>query len=126
MRAMMLAAAALALAGCGGGDTADTGAANTTKMTAATPYADKLKTLDEMNRGLALRRAIRDSGQACKRVDRSAYQQDYENLSLWTARCSDSGAWAIFVAPNGDVQVRACKEAAQLGLPECRIAPASL
>ena len=43
-------------------------------------------------------------------------------MAMWAARCSDSGAWAVFVAPNGDVQVRACADAGQLGLPECRIA----
>lgn len=126
MTRWMIAAAAAALAGCGDDTADDGGATNRTRIVAATPYVDRLKALDEMNRGLALRRAIRDSGEACKRVDRSAYQQEYENLSLWTARCSDSGAWAIFIAPNGDVQVRACADASQLGLPECRIAQSSL
>src|SRR3546814_15644817 len=73
-----------------------------------------------MNRGLALRRAIQDSGERCKRVDSSGYQQDYRNLSMWTARCSDSGDWALFVAPTGDVQVRRCEDAASLELPTCR------
>lgn len=125
MRGLILLALA-PLAACGDGGGGEQAPANTAKMKAATPYVDRLKTLDELNRGLALRRAIRDSGQACKRVERSAYQVDYENLSMWTARCVDSGAWAVFVAPNGDVQVRACAEAAQLGLPECRIATSSL
>lgn len=121
MRKMLVGLGVLVLAGCGG-DVPGEADTNTTKMVAATPYVDKLKALDELNRGLALRRAIRDSGKPCKRAERSAYQQDYRNLSMWTARCSDSGAWAIFIAPNGDVQVRACEDAGQLELPECRIA----
>ena len=121
MRKFLIGCGTLLLAACGGGDDAEN-AANTTKVTAASPYVDQLKTLDEVNRGLALRRAIKDSGKECKRVERSAYQQDYKNMSMWVARCSDSGAWSLFIAPNGDVQVRACENAAQLGLPECRIA----
>ena len=118
----LIGCGALLLAGCGGGAGDEAGADNTIKMTAATPYVDQLKALDEINRGLALRRAIKDSGHACKRVERSAYQQDYRNMSMWVARCSDSGGWSLFIAPNGDVQVRACENAAELELPECRIA----
>lgn len=89
---------------------------------ASTPYVDQLRALGEMNRGLALRRAIQDSGEACKKVDVSGYQEDYRNMSMWTARCSDSGDWALFIAPNGDVQVRDCDDTVQLELPACRIA----
>ena len=121
MRTLLAGCAALLIAGCGGSGE-DGEASNTIKMTAATPYVDQLKALDETNRGLALRRAIKDSGHECKRVERSAYQQDYRNMSMWVARCSDSGAWSLFIAPNGDVQVRACENAAELELPECRIA----
>ena len=39
---------------------------------------------------------------------------------MWTARCSDGNDWAVFIAPNGDVQVRDCAEAATLALPACR------
>lgn len=127
MRKWTIAASALALHGCGGApDDPEPVQADKARIVAATPYVDRLRTLDEVDRGLALRRAILDSGERCKRVERSAYQQDYENMSLWTARCSDSGAWALFIAPNGDVQVRACADAAELGLPECRIAQSSL
>jgi hypothetical protein len=106
----------LGLAGCDGGGEP----ANTTKVTASTPYIEKLRALSEMNRGLALRRAIQDTGQACKKVDQSGYQEDYKNMSVWVARCSDGNDWALFVAPNGDVQVRSCAQSAQLGLPACR------
>ncbi len=112
---LLLAAASL-LTGCDGGD----GPRQTTKVRPASAYVDQLKGLSEMSRGLALRRAIQDSGSTCKKVDASGYQQDYQNLSMWTVRCSDGGDWAIFIAPNGDVQVRACKDAATLKLPACR------
>ena len=122
MRKLLIGSAAVLVAGCGGGGDETKAEGNTIRMTAASPYVDQLKALNEINRGLALRRAIKDSGQQCKRVDRSAYQQDYKNMSMWVARCSDSGAWSLFIAPNGDVQVRSCDDAAQLDLPECRIA----
>ena len=110
---------ALALAGCG--DKPAEAPKETRKMTASSPFVDQLKGLSELNRGLALRRAIQDSGSTCKKVEKSGYQEDYKNLSMWTARCSDTKDWAIFIAPNGDVQVRKCTDAAQLQLPACRI-----
>ena len=76
--------------------------------------------MSEAGRNLGLYRAVRDSSQRCKRVEGGAYQQQYRNLAMWTARCSDTGDWALFIAPNGDVQVRACADTAALGLPACR------
>lgn len=118
----VIAAAALLLGGCGGEAGGGDAAPRQTpaKMKASSPYVEQLKTLNEMNRGLALRRAVQDSGKRCRRVAQSGYQQDYTNLSMWVARCEPSGEWAIFIAPNGDVQVRDCKNSAELGLPACR------
>lgn len=113
----------LALAGCDGG--AEDGEARSIKVTGSTPYVEQLKALSDLNRGLALRRAVQDSGERCKRVETSGYQQDYQNLSMWTARCSDSGDWALFIAPNGDVQVRSCADVETLDLPVCRIVEAA-
>ena len=110
-------ALALALAGCdsGGGD-----APKTRSITASNPYVEQLKSLSEQNRGLGLRRAVQDTKQRCKKVETSAYQEDYKNLSMWTLRCTD-GEYGIFIAPSGDVQVRQCKDMKTLGLPECRL-----
>ena len=115
---MTIALVALALTACGDG-----GGGNTTsiRVTGSSDYESKLRGLSELSRGLALRRAIQDSGAVCKRVDIASYQEDYKNMSMWTARCSDSGDWSLFIAPNGDVQVRKCSDAAQLSLPACRI-----
>jgi hypothetical protein len=91
------------------------------KMKPHNPYVDQLKGLSELNRGLGLRRAILDTpGGKCKKVDYSGYQQDHKNLSMWTVRCNDGNDWAVFIAPNADVQVRACADARTLRLPECR------
>jgi hypothetical protein len=116
------AAAALLLAGCEDGAPEP----EVRKVEAANSYSDQLKGLSEVYRFLGLRRAILDNNQRCKRVDAGAYQQQYKTMAMWTAHCSDSGDWAIYIAPNGDVQVSQCRHAGQLGLPECRVpAPAA-
>src|SRR3712207_3011756 len=87
---------------------------NVTQVVAANPMSDQLKTLSEPTRNLGLYRAIRDNGRRCKRVERSAYQQQFKTMAMWTARCSDSGGWAVYIAPNGDVQVSPCADAREL------------
>lgn len=111
----MIAAGGLLVAGCEDGAPER----NVTRVVAANPMSDQLKALSEPTRNLGLYRAIRDNGRRCKRVDRGAYQQQYKTMAMWTARCSDTGDYALYIAPNGDVQVSACKDAGELGLPEC-------
>lgn len=82
---------------------------------------DRLHRLSDINRAIALRRAIYDSGSACRRVTESGYVQEYGNLSMWTANCGDGRSWAIFVGPDGTAQVRPCEEMAELKLPACEI-----
>jgi hypothetical protein len=82
---------------------------------------DRLHRLDDMNRAIALRRAIYDSGFACRSVRKSGYVQEYGNLSMWTASCADGRSWAIFVGPDGTAQVRDCREMRELKLPVCEI-----
>ena len=118
-----LVALALLCTACGDGG-GDQSRQNVTKIKAANPVSDQLKGLTEIYRYLGLRRAITDSGQRCKKVDRGAYQEEYKTMALWTAHCTDSGDWAIFIAPNSDVQVRRCANMEQLGLPACRTSSA--
>jgi hypothetical protein len=80
---------------------------------------DQLHQLDDMNRAIALKRAIYASGYTCKRVAKSGYVQEYKNLSMWTASCDDRRQWAIFAGPDGGAQVRPCQDLAELGLPQC-------
>ena len=98
---------------------------NVTQVVAANPHSDQLKALSEPTRHLGLYRALRDNGQRCKRVDRGGYQQQYKTMAMWTAHCTDTGDYAIYIAPNGDVQVSACKDARELRLPECKAAAPS-
>ena len=88
---------------------------------------DKLHQLDDLNRAIALRRAIYESGSACQRVTRSGYVGEYENTSYWTATCEDKNGqrrdWALFVGPDESVQVRLCEDVVKAGLQPCVIKP---
>jgi hypothetical protein len=44
-------------------------------------------------------------------------------MAMWTARCTDSGEWAVFIAPVGTVQVRRCANVVSLKLPACQPIP---
>ena len=97
----------------------------TTVMRAANPVSDQLKAMgSDVSRYLGLRRGIVDTGGRCKRVDRGAYQEEYKNMAMWAAHCTDTGDSAVFIAPSGDVQARLCADAKQLGTPECKPMPA--
>lgn len=114
-------AIALLLAACEDG----TPERDVAHVEAANPHSDQLKALSEPMRHLGLYRALRDNGRRCKRVDRGAYRQQYKSMAMWTAHCTDSGDWALYIAPNGDVQASPCKDAKTLGLPECAPGPSA-
>jgi hypothetical protein len=108
------------LAGCGD----MTPSRDEAHIVIANPESDRLKTLSPLYQRIGLRRAIGDSGKRCRRVDALGYQQQYRGLAMWVALCDDGRHWAVFIAPNADVQVRDCRQNAQLGLPVCRpVAP---
>ncbi|HWT13631.1 MAG TPA: hypothetical protein VN231_12810 [Allosphingosinicella sp.] len=86
----------------------------------ANPHHDQLMALSDQLQRLGVMRAIRDNGKRCQRVEATAYQQDYRNMAMWVALCSDGRHWSLFIAPNGDTQVRDCAEARQLALQQCR------
>lgn len=107
---------ALALASCG--ESAPREPRPPTKI--INPYHDQLAALPADLQRLGIMRAIRDNGKRCRRVDAARYQQDYRQMALWVALCDDGRHWAVFVAPNGDTQVRNCDEMDELRLPQCR------
>jgi hypothetical protein len=108
---------ALAIAACDGGDAPSQRRAPTR---IANPYHDGLMARSPQMQRLALMRAVRDNGKRCGRVEAGRYQEDYRNMALWVAQCEDGRHWGIFIAPNGDTQVRECTEMRQLNLPQCR------
>ena len=86
---------------------------------------DRLHQLDDLNRAIALKRAIHASGSECRRVTKSGYVGEYENTSYWTATCEDrferTRDWALFVGADESVQIRLCADVAKVGLPPCVI-----
>lgn len=114
-----LTAALLFVAAAGGcGEEPQPDAAPRIKI--ANPHHEQLKALTPDMQRLGVMRAIRDNGKRCRRVEATAYQQDYRNMVMWVALCEDGRHWALFIAPNGDTQVRECEHARQLNLPQCR------
>jgi hypothetical protein len=123
-RALLLgfAAAGLALGGCDDGASAPS--AKSGGVTIRNRDNERLKALPDNLQRIALVRAIRDTGNRCPRsVESRAEQGEYRGMAYWTARCDDNSQWAIFLAPNGDVQVRNCEHMQQLDLPACRPLP---
>jgi hypothetical protein len=114
-----LLAASLALAACEDGAPEQ----NIQTVRAANPTSDNMKALQPLYRNLSLWRGIRYNRGTCKKVDRGAYQQEYKNMAMWTAHCTDSGDWAVFVAPDASVQAAKCSDAEQLRLPACKPIP---
>jgi hypothetical protein len=109
------------LAACG-----DVTPGNVAKTRIANPENERLKTLSPVMQRLTLMRAIRQNGKRCQRVESGGYQEYYaeRSLEMWVALCNDGRHWGVFIAGNGDVQVRECSQHAQLGLPACRpVAP---
>lgn len=86
-------------------------------------FSDRLEKLDPARRAAALRGAIVDSGKWCKGVSAVRKQGRYRNLILWAVRCDQGGDRAVYIGPDGSVQVRDCKEAGQLKLPACQLPP---
>ena len=88
---------------------------------------DRLHQLDDLNRAIALKRAIHETGSDCRRVTKSGYVGEYENTSYWTATCEDRHGrardWALFVGPDESVQVRLCQDVVKAGLQPCVIKP---
>ena len=84
---------------------------------------EQLLRLDDLNRAIALKRAIIASKSACKRLTTSGFVGEYKNMDMWTARCEDGRTpprdWAIFVGADDSVQVRLCEDTEKVGLPAC-------
>jgi hypothetical protein len=85
---------------------------------------NQLRELNELNRAIALKRAVRDSGSSCLRVTASGFVGRYKNMDYWTATCEDefdrTRDWALFIGADDSVQVRLCADVAAVGLPACK------
>lgn len=120
MRALIaMTVTAMLVAGCDNGQRRQAQPVQSIKVRSA--EQDQLFKLSDLNRAIALKRAIYDSGYSCKRITRSGFVGAYKNLDMWMASCADGRDWAIFTGPDGSAQVRDCKDVIGLGLPQCAI-----
>jgi hypothetical protein len=98
---------------------------NQTAIEVSSVEQKQLHTLDALNLGIALKRAIYDAGYTCKRVTDAGFVGVYKNLDIWMAHCDyERGTprdWAVFAGPDGSAQVRDCKDVRGTGLPACVI-----
>ena len=85
----------------------------------------RLHQLDALNLAIALKRAIYDAGQTCKRITDAGFVATYQNLDMWMAHCTyDNGAtrdYAVFAGPDGSAQVRDCADIDVKQMPACAI-----
>ncbi len=83
----------------------------------------QLSAAGDLDRAIALKRAITASGSACARIATTGFVGPYKNMDMWTATCVDSfdrtRDWAIFIGADDSVQVRLCKDTQAVGLPAC-------
>lgn len=85
----------------------------------ADAYSDRLARLTQIQRFAALRSAIGESGEYCKRVQGATPGGRYRNLVMWTATCDRGARYGVFIGPDGSVQVRPCADLPKLRLPRC-------
>jgi hypothetical protein len=83
----------------------------------------QLFNLSDLNRAIALKRAILDQGLRCGQIVSTGYVTRYKDMDVWTATCNDDRVWSLFVGANESVQVRLCDDNEKIGLPACKVQP---
>ena len=89
----------------------------------ANPYAERLARLPDIQRKGTMRRAVLDDGQYCHTVELVGRRGHWRNLDMWQVRCDRGADYGVFLGPDGSVQVRPCRDLAQLRLPRCALPP---
>ena len=79
--------------------------------------------LNDLDRAIALKRAIADQGLRCGQIVSTGYVTRYKDMDMWTAKCGDDRQWALFISANDSVQVRLCDDNEKIGLPACKVQP---
>jgi len=118
--ALLLMSAAL-LASCGKNEQAAPPVQN--DITVRSSAQQQLFDLNDLDRAIALKRAIADQGLRCTQIVATGYVTRFKDMDMWTATCSDKRQWALFIAANDSVQVRLCDDNEKIGLPACKVQP---
>ena len=122
VRNAALLISAILLASCsGGGDESAPPLQN--DIMVRSDAQQRLFDSNDLDRAIALKRAIADQGLRCSQIVSTGYVTRYKDMDMWTATCSDDRQWALFVGANDSVQVRLCTDNEQIGLPACTVQP---
>jgi len=122
MRFAALMISAALLAACdGGGSPAEAPLQN--DIMVRSDAQQKLFDLNDLDRAIALKRAIADQGLRCGQIVSTGYVTRFRDMDMWTATCSDDRQWALFIGANDSVQVRLCVDNEKVGLPACTVQP---
>ena len=121
IRHVPLLIAASLLASCGQGENPAPPVQN--EIMVRSPAQQQLFNLGDLERAIALKRAIADQGLRCARIVSTGYVTRYKDMDVWTATCDDDRVWSLFVAANDSVQVRLCDDNEKIGLPACKVKP---
>ena len=109
------------LASCGSGDQAAPPLQNDVMV--RSDAQQRLFDLNDLDRAIALKRAISDQGLRCGQIVSTGYVTRFRDMDMWTATCGDDRQWALFIGANDSVQVRLCTDNEKIGLPACAIQP---
>ena len=118
--ALMLVSASL-IASCGKNEQAAPPVQN--DIIVRSKAQQQLFDLNDLDRAIALKRAIGDQGLRCAQVVSTGYVTRYKDMDMWTASCGDKRQWALFIAAKDSVQVRLCDDNEKIGLPACKVQP---
>ncbi len=111
----------LLLASCDGGDAPQPPLQNDIMVRSAAQQ--RLFELNDLDRAIALKRAILEQGLRCGQIVSTGYVSRYRDMDLWSATCNDDRQWALFISANDSVQVRLCADNEKIGLPPCTVQP---
>jgi hypothetical protein len=121
MRFAALIIPAIMLGACDGGTPAQPPLQN--DIMVRSDAQQKLFELNDLDRAIALKRAISDQGLRCGQIVSTGYVTRFRDMDMWTATCSDDRQWALFIGANDSVQVRLCFDNEKVGLPACTVQP---
>ena len=121
LRSAALMIATCCLAACGSSEQAAPPLQN--DIMVRSDAQQQLFDLDDLNRAIALKRAIADQGLRCSQIVSTGYVTRFRDMDMWTATCSDDRQWALFIGANDSVQVRLCTDNEKVGLPACKVQP---
>ena len=93
------------------------------EVTVRSEAQKRLFELGDLDRAIALKRAIGEQGLRCAQMVSTGYVGRYRDMDLWTATCGDKRQWALFIGANDSVQVRLCDDNEKIGLPACKVQP---